>query len=74
MLHIYLAARHYYGHVAAIHILILMNCYGITNLLLQNLLSLKIRPFYKIFILRKFGAIWYVLKAMHTYSNSTGNC
>ena len=32
---IYLAAHHYYyGHVAALRILILMNCYGITNLLL----------------------------------------
>ena len=32
---IYLAAHHY-GHVAAIRILILTNCYGITNLLLQK--------------------------------------
>ena len=35
-LHIYLAACHYYGHVAAVRILILANCYGITNLLLQK--------------------------------------
>ena len=34
MLHIYLAARHYYGHMTAIRILILMNYYGIMNLLL----------------------------------------
>ena len=33
---IYLVARHYYGHVAAMHILILRNCYGITNLLLRK--------------------------------------
>ena len=32
--HIYLAACCYYGHMAAICILILMNYYGITNLLL----------------------------------------
>ena len=32
---IYLAACHY-GHMAAIRILILTNCYGITNLLLQK--------------------------------------
>ena len=37
MFRIYLAERHYnYGHVAAIHILILINCYGITNLLLRK--------------------------------------
>ena len=36
MLHIYLAACHYYGHVAAICILILTNSYGIMNLLLQK--------------------------------------
>ena len=34
-----------------VRILILMNCYGIMNLCL--LLSLKIRPFYEIFILQK---------------------
>ena len=31
MLRIYLAARHY-GHVAAIRMLILMNCYGFTKI------------------------------------------
>ena len=31
---IYLVACHYYGHMVAICILILTNCYGITNLLL----------------------------------------
>ena len=34
-LRVYLAARHY-GHVAAIRIFILTNCYGITNLLLRK--------------------------------------
>ena len=33
---IYLVVCHYYGHVTAIRILILMNCYGITNLLLRK--------------------------------------
>ena len=54
---IYLAARHYYGHVAAIRILILTNCYGITNLLLRKFTFTENQPFYEIFILRKFGAI-----------------
>ena len=33
---IYLAACHYYGHVAAICLVILINCYGIMNLLFQK--------------------------------------
>ena len=59
-LHIYLAARHYYGHVAAARILILVNCYGITNLLLRKFTFSENQTFYEIFILRKFGAIWYL--------------
>ena len=35
-LRIYLAARHYYDHVADMCILILTNCYGIMNLLLRK--------------------------------------
>ena len=35
-LRIYLAACHYYGHMADIRTLILTNCYRITNLLLQK--------------------------------------
>ena len=56
MLCIYLAARHY-GHVATIRILILTNCYGITNLLLQKFTFTENQTFYKIFMLQKFGAI-----------------
>ena len=53
---IYLVACHY-GHVAAICILILTNCYGITNLL-QKFNFTDNQTFYNIFILQKFGAIW----------------
>ena len=41
-------------HVA---ILILMNCYGIVNLLLQKFTFTENQTFYKRFILQKFGAI-----------------
>ena len=69
MLCIYLVTHHYYGHVVAIHY---TYSYVYNELLAielqinyyENLLSLKIRPFYEIFILQKFGAIlpiWYLL-------------
>ena len=54
MLHIYLAACHY-GHVAAIRILILTNCYGITNLLLRKFTFTENQTFLRIFYTTK---IW----------------
>ena len=52
---IYLVAHHYYGHVAAMQLLILRNCYGIMNLLLRKFTFTKNQTF-----LQKFSAmkIW----------------
>ena len=41
MFHIYLMAHHYYGHVAAVCILILANCYELQIYYHKNLLLLK---------------------------------
>ena len=59
-LRIYLAVRHC-GHVAAKRILILTNCYGSTNLLLQKFTFTENQTFIENFILRKFGAIRYII-------------
>ena len=40
-------------------LIIRLNCYGIKNLLLRKFTFTENQPFYEIFILRKFGAIWY---------------
>ena len=53
-----------YGKVVVI--LILANCYEITNIKL----TFKIRLFHKNLMLQKFGAIWYVMNViiwMHSH-------
>ena len=67
---IYLAARHYYGHVAAIRILILTNCYGITNLLLRKFTFTENQTFLQNFwsytvVMCMYMQLWISLRIIH---------
>ena len=49
-----------YGHAAAVRILILTNCYEMTNLLLRKFTFTEHQTIYENFILQKLGAIQFV--------------
>ena len=79
-LHIYLVACHYYGHVTAMRILILMNCYGITNLLLRKFTFTENQTFLRNFYTSKIWShtvsvlyltIWLQIFVVENFCNYT---
>ena len=68
-LRIYLVACHK-GHVATIGILMLTNCYGITNLLLQKFTLIENQTFLRNFYTTK---IWSHTVPLSQYSNNDNN-
>ena len=71
MLCIYLAAHHY-DHVAAIRILILMNCYGITNLLLRKFTFTENQTFLRNFHTTKIWShtVWHTCHPNKPFSRN----